>query len=128
MRSLIVLLMGVVICGCEQPLAPTAPVTNAPPARDNTAINERDRDPAAKTPIDQDENTADVTITAEIRKKIVAQPNISVNGRNVKVITSQGVVTLRGPVESDAERDAIATIANDVPGVAKVDNQLEIAR
>jgi len=117
------------LCGCERPNQPAAPTTGAPPpAKDNTAINERDRSPAAKTPINQDENAADVKITAEIRKKIVAQPDLSVNGRNVKVISSQGVVTLRGPVESEAERDTIATIAHEVSGVAQVDNQLEVAR
>ena len=128
MRIVTALFIGTaVLCGCEQPTQPGSPTTGAP-AKDNTAINERDRDPAAKTPINQDEDTADVNITAEIRKKIVAQPDLSVNGRNVKVITSQGVVTLRGPVESPEERNAIATLAQEVVGVAKVENQLEVVR
>jgi osmotically-inducible protein OsmY len=127
MRTSGLLLFGLcVLSGCGQPGGPST--TGTPPAKDNTAINVRDRDPAAKTPIDQDENETDVTITAEIRKQILDQSELSVNGRNVKVMTSQGIVTLRGPVASEQERDSIEAIAHKVAGVAKVDNQLEITR
>src|SRR5690349_11342594 len=102
------------LCGCDRPVAP--PATTGSPPKDNTAINERDQSPVAKTPIDQDENAADVAITADIRKQVVAQPNFSVNAQNVKIITSQGKVTLRGPVTTQQERDAIATIAQQVAG------------
>lgn len=105
----------------------TETVETAPPARDNTAVNQRDRHTVAKTPIDQDENQADVNTTAEIRKQIVATPDMSINGQNVKVITSQGHVTLRGPVTTEEERTTIEKIAKSVAGDDKVDNQLEIA-
>lgn len=100
-------------------------VTN--PARDNTEINERDASGATKTPIDQDENQADVNTTAEIRQRVVAQDGMSINAQNAKIITSQGKVTLRGPVENQSERDTIDRIAREVAGDANVDNQLEIA-
>lgn len=97
------------------------------PARDNTEINERDASGATKTPIDQDENQADVNTTAEIRKRVVAHDGMSINAQNAKIITSQGKVTLRGPVENQSERDTIDRIAREVAGDANVDNQLEIA-
>ncbi|HUQ72766.1 MAG TPA: BON domain-containing protein [Planctomycetaceae bacterium] len=113
------------LCGCDRPAV--TPTTTGSPPKDNTAINERDQSPVAKTPIDQDENTADVAITADIRKQVVAQPNFSVNAQNVKIITSQGKVTLRGPVATQQEIDAIAKIAEQVAGATNVDNQLELA-
>jgi hyperosmotically inducible protein len=128
MRRYGMLLLGLLpLCGCDQQAATPTPSQNAAVPKDNTAVNERDREPAAKTPIDQDENTTDVTVTAEIRKEIVAQRDFSVNAQNAKVITSQGRVTLRGPVASQQEADTIVKIAEKVAGPGKVDNQLEIA-
>lgn len=129
-----------VLAGCDQmntdqsgaPLpetsAPTrsAPSSSAPVSPDNTAVNERDASGATKTPIDQDENQADVSRTAEIRQRILDTADLSVNARNAKVITSQGKVTLRGPVESAAERDTLVKIATDVAGAGNVDDQLEV--
>jgi len=56
----------------------------------------------------------------------MARDGLSLNARNVKVITLNGRVTLRGPVNSEAEKSAIAEIANRVAQPDKVDNQLEI--
>lgn len=106
----------------------TAADTTTTPAPDNTAVNERDASGATKTPIDQDENSADVKTTAEIRSRITGDSTMSINARNVKIVTSQGKVTLRGPVDSAAEKDAIEGIARDVAGEGNVDNQLELAK
>jgi len=108
----------------------TADTTPPPGTRpDNTAINQRDAADLtkAKTPIDQDENQADINTTANIRKRVLEQDNFSVNARNVKIMTSQGMVTLRGPVNSKQEADTIGQIAKEVAGDGKVDNQLEVA-
>jgi hyperosmotically inducible protein len=109
-----------------------SPVSNQPatnqPAPDNTAVNRRDADmDRTKTPIDQNENQADINRTAEIRKRIVDTPDLSVNAQNAKVITANGKVTLRGPVNSEAEKDLLAKIAVAVAGEGNVDNQLEVA-
>ena len=66
------------------------------PSADNTEVNVRDRSEAAKTPIDQNENQKDIDITANIRKRVV-DTKMSVNAQNVKIITQDGKVTLRGP-------------------------------
>lgn len=112
------------------PATSSTPATSAdatrPTSPDNTAVNERDAVRDTKTPIDQDENQADVTRTAEIRKRLLDQPDMSVNARNAKIITSQGKVTLRGPVNSEAERDALVKIATEIAGAENVDNQLEV--
>lgn len=91
----------------------------------NTGVNVRDRDSTAKTSLDQNENTADINITADIRKKVVAT-KMSINAQNAKIITQDGKVTLRGPVQSEEEKQTIQDIAVQVAGADKVDNQLEV--
>jgi hyperosmotically inducible protein len=100
-------------------------VANAP--ADNTQKNERDKSGATLTPGDQAENETDRKITQEVRKEVVANDALSMTAKNVKIITSNGVVTLRGPVASPDEKTKIAGIAQTAPGVARVDNQLEVA-
>ena len=92
----------------------------------NTAINERDLNDAFKTPEDQGENDTDLVITQQVRQSLVDDDSLSMLAHNVKVITMEGVVTLRGPVHSAAEKLAIGTKAGEIPGVARVDNQLEV--
>ena len=99
--------------------------TSSTTAKDNTRVNERDRSDAVKTPIDQNENQKDIDVTANIRKRVV-DTKLSLNGQNVKIITQNGKVTLRGPVKSDDEKKQIEQIASDVAGIGNVDSQLEI--
>lgn len=94
---------------------------------DNTSVNKRDQDDAKKTPIDQDENQADVKTTADIRNTIVNTEGMSVNARNVKIITSKGKVTLRGPVASEEEKQKVEKFAKDVAGEGNVTSELEVA-
>jgi hyperosmotically inducible periplasmic protein len=100
--------------------------TNTTTKVDNTARNVRDRNDATLTPFDQGNSKTDVATTAQIRKDIIAYDNMSVNGRNVKVITSDGRVTLRGPVDSAEEKRIIGEIANRAARSENVDNQLEV--
>lgn len=99
---------------------------DAAPASDNTGTNTRDRNDARLTPFDQGSSEADREITQAIRQAVVDGDEMSVNAQNVKIITKNGVVTLRGPVETSAERAAIETLAQRTAGVNRVDNQLEI--
>jgi len=93
---------------------------------DNTALNMRDRANTTLTPFDQGGSPADRAITAQIRKDIIANGQLSVNARNVKVITVNGRVTLRGPVDSEQERQLLGEIATRNANGAKVDNELEV--
>jgi osmotically-inducible protein OsmY len=68
-----------------------------------------------------------VAITQAIRKAVVADKALSTKAHNVKIITADGVVTLRGPVNSAEEKDKIAAKAKSVAGVKSVENKLEIA-
>lgn len=100
--------------------------TNDPkPAADNTAINARDRERLAPTPLDQGTSQADIDITASIRMRIVEQP-MSINAHNVKIITRDGKVTLRGPVASEKEKQFIEQVAEKAVGAKNVDSMLEV--
>lgn len=93
---------------------------------DNTARNVRDRNNNTLTPLDQGNSKADIATTAQIRKEIMAGKNLSVNAQNVKIITSNGQVTLRGPVNSAEEKRLIGEIANRIARSENVNNQLEV--
>lgn len=118
-------LLTVLMAGCEDLNTETAKIPTATPP-DNSKVNERDRDDAKKTPLDQGQSSADVERTAEIRRRVLEIPDISVNGQNVKIITANGNVTLRGPVASEAEREAIYRSAVNVAGEENVMNELEV--
>ena len=105
---------------------PALRLAQAEPA-DNTGRNERDREGTTLTPGDQSSNEADVELTRRIREAVVADDSLSTNAHNVKIITINGKVTLRGPVESEAERAKIVATAEQLAGKNKVDNKLEIA-
>lgn len=95
-------------------------------AADNTGKNERDRADDAKTSGDQSNSPEDIKITADIRRAVVAEDSLTMTATNIKIITADGVVTLRGPVNTAAEKSKIAEIAGKHAGGAKVVNQLEV--
>ncbi len=95
-------------------------------AVDNSAQNVRDRADSALTPLRQGSSAADVDTTRQIRRLIIADKDLSVNAHNVKVITVDGRVTLRGPVNSAEEKRQIADLAARVTAAASVDNQLQV--
>ncbi len=105
---------------------PTGTTTRMRSDADNTARNVRDRNNNSLTPLDQGNNKADVDVTARIRKDIIAAKGMSMNARNVKVITANGRVTLRGPVGTEEEKRLIGEIANNAARMENVDNQLEV--
>jgi osmotically-inducible protein OsmY len=96
------------------------------PAADNTSKNQRDRSGETETSGDQSNSPEDVKITAAIRRAVVGDDSLSATAKNVKIITADGTVTLRGPVQSDAEKAKIAELAQSAAGNAKIDNQLEV--
>lgn len=93
---------------------------------DNTGRNVRDRETLSLTPVDQGSNEADLKTTQSIRKALMDAEDLSMAAKNVKVITSNGQVTLRGPVKTAAEKSRIEAIAKQMTPAGKVDNQLEI--
>lgn len=122
----IALLLAAVGCQSGEGNANPSTANSGTPA-DNTKKNERDRDASALTPGDQGESEADRTITQKVRQQVVGTDAFSMNAKNVKIITINGVVTLRGPVKTAQEKTDIGAMAQKTEGVKSVDNQLEVA-
>jgi osmotically-inducible protein OsmY len=94
--------------------------------QDNTRINQRDRDPGEATADQQKANPADRDLTSKIRKAIVDDKTLSTYAHNVKVISQNGTVTLKGPVRSDADMKSILAKAQDMAGADKVVNEMAV--
>jgi len=103
----------------------TQPSAPAGSALENTERNVRDSGNTTLTPQDQKETHGDRELTAAIRRAIIKDKSLSLNAHNAKIITRNGVVTLRGPVENSAEKIKLESIAQGKRGVTQVDNQLE---
>ena len=97
------------------------------PQPDNTKVNERDRDKASPTADQQKMNTGDRELTQKIRKAVMADKSLSTYAHNVKIISQDGTVTLKGPVRSEEEKKTIEAKAIEIAGSAsKVDDQLSV--
>ena len=129
MKSVALILFAAsLVFGCSKDRAEDKQASQSPVVEpDNSGRNVRDRNDATKTAGDQSESEADRTITQNLRKTITDDDSLSTNGKNVKVVTIDGTVTLRGPVKSEKEKADIGAKAKQIAGVKRVDNQLEIA-
>ena len=95
-------------------------------AKDNTGTNKRDRAQSAVTADQQKENRSDVQITADIRKAVVDDKELSTYAHNIKIVTRNGKVTLKGPVRSEEEKKAIEAKATQVAGAGNVSNSISV--
>ena len=96
------------------------------PQADNTRMNQRDRNSNEPTADQQKANSSDRAITQQIRKSIQDDKSISTYGHNVKVITQNGMVTLKGPVRSEEEKKAVEDKAAQVAGADKVTSEIDV--
>ena len=95
-------------------------------APDNTKTNQRDRSVNAVTAEQQKENRTDRELARRIRRAIAKDKSLSTYAHNVKIITHDGQVTLKGPVRSEDEKRAIEAKATEVVGENKVTSELSV--
>jgi hyperosmotically inducible protein len=100
--------------------------TQSPPAADNTKVNQRDRNKSEPTADSQKENPTDRQLAQQIRRALVKDKSLSTNAHNVKVIAQNGMVTLKGPVDSDTEKEAVEAKAAQVAGSDKVSSEIQV--
>jgi hyperosmotically inducible protein len=93
------------------------------PAPDNTKKN---KDQTSPTADQQKMNPSDRAITQKIRKSVHDDSTLSTYGHNIKIITQDGKVTLRGPVRSEEEKNKLQLKAVAVAKEENVTNQLEV--
>jgi hyperosmotically inducible protein len=98
----------------------------ASPAADNSKMNQHDQSKNEPTADQQRDNRTDRDITRQIRQSIIADKSLSTYAHNVKIITQDGQVTLKGPVRSEDEKQAVASKATAVAGENKVTDDLSI--
>jgi len=98
----------------------------SPAPADNTRVNQRDQSANQPTADQQKDNRSDRDITRQIRQAIVKDKSLSTYAHNVKIITQNGQVTLKGPVRSDDEKRAVEAKAAEVAGDSKVNSELDI--
>jgi osmotically-inducible protein OsmY len=113
------LLSGGALAGAQDSTQTTTPA-------DNTKINQRDRNAAEPTADQQKMNPGDRETTKQIRQAITKDKSISTYGHNVKIISQNGMVTLKGPVRSEEEKQAIEAKAKEIAGPDKVTDELEV--
>lgn len=99
--------------------------SNAPP--DNTKVNQRDRKQSEPTADQQKENSNDRELAQQIRRALVKDKSLSSNAHNIKVIAQNGAVTLKGPVNSEQEKQAVEAKASQIAGADKVNSEIQVA-
>ena len=111
------------LCGCgdDATSASTAPASQS---YDHPAS-----DPARNlTPMDQGATAGDIGETTAIRKALMAASGISLDAQNIKIITHNGMLTVRGAVDSITEHQRVCQVIEGVIGTTVYDDQLTVKR
>lgn len=128
------LTIGVLLCAAPGAFADAtkkdsagAKDSAADQAADNTGRNRPERKDGEPTAEQQQNNKSDLEITRQIRRAVVTDKSLSISAHNVKIITQDGKVTLKGPVRSEDEKQTVEKKAIEVAGKANVKCDLEVA-
>jgi hyperosmotically inducible periplasmic protein len=122
-RTVLTLILSAALLGVSTVLVAQDSPSVAP---DNSAVNVKDRASGAMTADQQSNAKSDVELTREIRKAVIKDKSLSILAHNVKIISANGSVTLRGPVNTEEEKTAIASKAQAIAGADKVVDQLKV--
>jgi hyperosmotically inducible protein len=122
------IILTTALCGASVMVSvPARAQTSDSPKADNTTVNKRDRDAGQQTADQQKNNQPDRELTKNIRRSIMADKSLSSYAHNIKIISQNGTVTLKGPVKSEDEKQAVIAKAVAVVGSAdKVTDQVSI--
>jgi hyperosmotically inducible periplasmic protein len=131
MKILLLPAMASILLVCSSQGQQTTATPADPPASgstkaDNTQRNSSEQNKNTDTAEKQSNSKDDLALTQKIRQAVVKDGSLSMNAKNVKIIARDGVITLQGPVDSQQEKDAIATKAREIAGKDKVEDQLEV--
>jgi hyperosmotically inducible protein len=125
-KSMRTLLIGALLGNGALLVAQQTTGQDAPAPADNTKVNQRDQNTNEPTADQQKNNRPDSDITQQIRQAIMKDQSLSTYAHNVKIITQNGQVTLKGPVRSDDEKRAVEAKATEIAGQNNVTSELEI--
>ena len=125
-RSLRIAALALGLTGFSLAAVPVHAQQDSQAQPDNTANNKGDVKKGAVTADQQKMNPADRELAKKIRKSITSDSSLSTYAHNVKVIVRDGTVTLKGPVKSEDEKNAVGSKASDIAGADKVQNELTV--
>src|ERR1700736_4309913 len=111
---------------CFSPIAKADLPQDAQEAPDNTKKNLPTNHHDANRADQQSNSSTDVELTRKIRQSLTQDKSLSTYAHNVKIITRNGVVELKGPVRSQSEKDAVEAKATEIAGASKVKNELTV--
>jgi hyperosmotically inducible periplasmic protein len=123
-KNVLIFTLSILLCGAYTSARAQSSDATAP---DNSGINMRDRSNDAVTAGEQSGDKGDLQLTAQIRRAIVKDKSLSMMAHNVKIISVNGQVTLRGPVKTEQEKTTVGSKAQAIAGTDRVDNRLEVA-
>jgi hyperosmotically inducible periplasmic protein len=106
--------------------ATPAPAASESTDAENTNRNSSGENKNTDTAEKQSNSKDDLSLTQKIRQAVMKEGSLSMNAKNVKIIARDGNITLKGPVDSQHEKDTIGTKAGEIAGKDKVDNRLEV--
>ncbi|MEQ1352514.1 MAG: BON domain-containing protein [Candidatus Acidiferrum sp.] len=124
--SLRIAVLGLGLAGFSLAVVPVRAQQDPQTQPDNTKNNEGDNKKGAVTADQQKMNPADRDLAKKIRRSITSDSSLSTYAHNVKVIVRDGTVTLKGPVKSEDEKNAVGSKASDIAGADKVQNELTV--
>ncbi len=124
-KNVRLLLLSSLLMGGSLLIAQPVTQESSVPA-DNTKVNQRDQNASEPTAGQQKMDRSDRDITQQIRRAVMQDKSLSTYAHNVKIITQNGQVTLKGPVRSEDEKRAIEAKANEIAGANKVTSELDI--
>jgi hyperosmotically inducible periplasmic protein len=96
------------------------------PAPDNAEVNQRDKNPSEPTADQQKDAVADRATTRKIRQALIQDKALSTYAHNIKIITRNGMVTLKGPVRSEDEKKAVEAKAAEIAGDSNITSNLDV--
>ena len=102
--------------------------TNDRTKPDNSAVNQRDQSVTEVTAQNQSTALPAFETTRKIRAELTTDANLSTYAKNIKVIVVNDLITLKGPVTSEAERIKIARVANNIAPEYKIENQIQVVK
>jgi hyperosmotically inducible periplasmic protein len=109
-----------------QTQTPRVAATASNAEADNTKQNSSEQNKNTENAEKQSNSKDDLALTQKVRQAVMKDGSLSMDAKNVKIIAQDGKITLKGPVDSQQEKDTIGTEAGEIAGKDKVDNQLEV--
>jgi hyperosmotically inducible protein len=124
--ALTIAVLGLAVVGLAGSGVPVFAQADPQAQPDNTKENKEARSKDVPTADQQKETAADRDLAKKIRRSITSDSSLSTYAHNIKVIVRDGMVTLKGPVHTEDEKNAIAAKASQIAGADKVQNELVV--